>query len=502
MKNIIIKKLLLIMIAILSALHIQAASLINESLLKNVNTDGDETTCAVTGNRKFFIFSRKLKGSDSGDLYFTEFKNGKWTEIKAAADLNSDSDETSPYISPDGKFILFSSDRPGGLKSSNADNPSYDIYYSEKKEGGWEKPELLFGAVNTTDDEFNPYITKEGNILYFTRSQFDDSSKTTIVKVNYKDDSWEDVSTAEISKNPVVDVYMYKKSLYKPGAYLTGFKKGDLTNREVFYSADSVNNISLLTGSPDSINTSGDEISVTELGKDSIVISSNTSGISGSYDFFIKKIIPEAKKETPKNLTLKVEAENYTSTDGIKIKILFFSSLKKNSWPVKTELKSPDQSGMINITADPGIKRVLALPGDSGMKSFSVEFLTHNESITTSTIKVERSEEKIFTIKPVYFTFNSSEIPITDIPYLHDLIDHLRQNKNAKLLLEGYSDGIGSYKANLDISVRRAERIKDYLVKEGIKKSRIKTKGTGYIKDKTADTSQYNRRVETNIILQ
>jgi len=115
-------------------------------------------------------------------------------------------------------------------------------------------------------------------------------------------------------------------------------------------------------------------------------------------------------------------------------------------------------------------------------------------------VKIEPSEEKEFSVKPVYFNFNSTDLLVTDIPYLHQLIEHLRKNADLQISLEGYSDGIGSYKTNLDISLRRAEKIKEYMVKAGIKKDRIRTKGFGYINDINPGTSQNKRRVETIII--
>jgi len=489
MKNAII---LFIFIIIFTTFNVWSAPSINEAFLKNINTDADETSCTLTGNGKLLVFARKPVGSNNGDLFFTEFKNGKWTEVMPLTDLNSDADEMSPHISSDGKLILFSSDRQGSLKDNSVEKPSYDIYYSEKKGDTWEKPVLLFGAVNTRDDEINPHLSKNGKILYFTRVRFNDANNSKIIKVRNKNDSWEDVQTAKISYNSIVDIYMLKSSYFKPGFYITGFKKKNTEKREIFYSDDSGKNIySINGGSP-----SGDEMSICELNKKSLIVSSNENGIEGSYDFYIRKVSGVLKKATPSTFFLKIENNEYENPDGIKIKILYFSSLGKNSWPEKSEIKTPDESGAITLSADPEVKRILVLPGESDMKPFSVEFLTANDSLSTATIKVETAPENDFIIKPVYYEFNSCKLLLKDIPYIHELINYMRENENVSISIEGYSDGIGSYRSNLDISVKRAEKIRDYLIKEGISKDRIETKGHGYVKNKNHDTSQYNRRVE------
>jgi outer membrane protein OmpA-like peptidoglycan-associated protein len=131
------------------------------------------------------------------------------------------------------------------------------------------------------------------------------------------------------------------------------------------------------------------------------------------------------------------------------------------------------------------------------MKAFAYEIFT-TKGITPSTtiIKAEPSSEKEFTARSIFFKFNSADIEIEDIPYIHQLIDHLRADERLNLELNGYSDGIGSYKINMEISVKRVERIKSYLVKFGINESRIKTTGFGHLKNKKGDTFQYNRRVE------
>ena len=526
MKNMIITEITLITALILSVTQIDAAQTINESFLKKINTDGDEAACTITANKKYFLFSRKPKGKDNSDLYFTEFKNGKWSVAAPVSELNSDSDDISPYISPDGKFILFSSNRAGSLKYSSTEKPSYDIYYSEKGRKGWGKPEQLFGAVNSIDDEINPYITKDGKQLFFTRSPGSDKSLTTIIKVIKKDDSWEDIETAAISKNSDIRIYMFKKSLFRPGSYITGYKKNDTAVPRLFFYDDSSNKIVPVNSFTASDKSDDDIISITELDKDSVIISTKSPG-SNNYDFSMKKLTPVKaektvktekkskggktskaeksvkavdKSESPVTLSLKIDSENYTPKSDIKFKALYFDSLKKDSWPEKTEFVIPDSTGTINITANPDIKRVLVLPADESIKTFAVEFLTKKNSMTTQIVKIEPSQEKDIKPKPVYFNFNSCKIEITDITYLHELINYLRQNNKIRLLLEGYSDSAGTDKSNLDISTRRAEIVKEYLVKAGIDKNRIKTKGLGFVKDKSSGTLQSDRRVDFNLI--
>lgn len=490
MKNLII--LILFFIMSLPVVNVLAAPSVNESFLKNINTEADETSCTISANGKLFVFIRKPKNSSNGDIYFTEFKHGKWTEVKPATDLNSDADEMSPFISSDGKLILFSSDRQGSLKDSSAEKPSYDIYYSERKGTGWDKPVLLFGAVNTPDDEINPCLTKNGKVLYFTRVNVSDRTKSTVIKVRNKKDFWEDIQTAEISGNGIVNIYMLKKSDYKSGFYITGSKKTGPGRKKLFYSDDSGKNIFSISDTA----SSGDELTLCELNKKTLVVSSDENGIEGSYDFVIRKVSDSLKKASPSTLHLKIENNGYSNPDGIKIKILYFTSIAKDSWPEKSEIRTPDETGSIIFSADPEIKRILVLPGQPDMKPFNVEFLTENDSISTATIKVEAVTDKEFVLKPVYFEFNSCEMSLKDLPYIHELIDYLRINENIKISIEGYSDGIGTYRSNLDMSIKRAEKVREYLIKKGINKDRIITKGHGYKKDNSPDTSQYNRRVE------
>jgi outer membrane protein OmpA-like peptidoglycan-associated protein len=71
---------------------------------------------------------------------------------------------------------------------------------------------------------------------------------------------------------------------------------------------------------------------------------------------------------------------------------------------------------------------------------------------------------------------------------------------NSKIVIEGYTDARGSKELNLDLSARRAEAVRGYLVSQGVAEDRISAKGLGFANpvapNKTASGRAENRRVE------
>lgn len=467
---------------------------IDKNFLKIINTDGDETSCTISPDRKLIIFARKPKGAENSDLYMTEFKGGKWSEPVPAAELNSDADELSPFMSRDGKKLFFSSNRQGSLKSGSAAKPSYDIYYSDRKDGKWSRPEQLYGVVNTMGDELYPSLTSDGTAIYFTRISHEAVTRSAIVKVIKKSDFWEDVQTARITGDSTISISAAARSSNRDVYILSGYKNGS-PSRDIFFSPISEGNGAIPTGDP-ALNSEGDEASFCELSSSEIIIATNNGGIGGSYDLLLKKISKSvATAITRSDILIKTEAGNYKTSENVNIQLLFFNSIKTGIEPVRRETKQPDSNGDIKLSVSSDIKRILAIPGNSDMKEFALEIFPGKGAITPF-IAIKQKSEKEFKIRPVYFDFNSSDIQVTDIPYMHELIEYLRINSSLNLHIDGYADGIGSYHSNRNISLARAEAVREYLVKRGVDKNRIKTAGNGFVKGEALDTSQYNRRVE------
>lgn len=83
---------------------------------------------------------------------------------------------------------------------------------------------------------------------------------------------------------------------------------------------------------------------------------------------------------------------------------------------------------------------------------------------------------------------------------LDNIVKILKNNPGLNIRIEGHTDNVGPKEYNINLSKKRAQSIKDYLVKEGIGQSRITTNGLGYSQpiadNDTPEGRALNRRTE------
>jgi outer membrane protein OmpA-like peptidoglycan-associated protein len=105
----------------------------------------------------------------------------------------------------------------------------------------------------------------------------------------------------------------------------------------------------------------------------------------------------------------------------------------------------------------------------------------------------------------VNFDFDKSNIREEDKAKLQEAVDFVKKYPGAKVRLEGHTDSIGTEQYNQALSERRAESVKNYLVKEGAAEE-SKTTAIGYgesrpvAPNKTEEGRAKNRRVEILIL--
>jgi outer membrane protein OmpA-like peptidoglycan-associated protein len=101
----------------------------------------------------------------------------------------------------------------------------------------------------------------------------------------------------------------------------------------------------------------------------------------------------------------------------------------------------------------------------------------------------------------IYFDVNKDVVKPESYGTLKAIADVLKENADVRIRIVGHTDSDGADAANLDLSKRRAESVKDELAKTfGIDAGRMETDGKGETQPVAANDNQtnkaLNRRVE------
>jgi hypothetical protein len=119
---------------------------------------------SIAGDGKTVVFAaHRSDAIGDVDLYIGELAGGKIINVaNLGSRVNTKGWESHPCISNDGNTIYFASDRKGGYGRT-------DIWKTTRDgSGSWGEAENLGPTVNTSKDERSPFITPDGGTLYFS----------------------------------------------------------------------------------------------------------------------------------------------------------------------------------------------------------------------------------------------------------------------------------------------------------------------------------------------
>jgi len=126
-------------------------------------------------SRRFRNSSGIFRGTLSGDEIIS---------IQPFKYNNPDYNAGKLSVSPDGKYLFFASDMPGGMGGS-------DIYYCESADGEWLEPVNLGRLVNSSDADNYPFMHSSGR-LFFSSGRQGGAGGLDVWYTVFADSSWED----------------------------------------------------------------------------------------------------------------------------------------------------------------------------------------------------------------------------------------------------------------------------------------------------------------------
>jgi len=376
-----------------------------------------------------------------GEDYDTTFL--AWSPLKnLGTNINGPQTwEAQPSLSGDGKTLYFASARPGGYGK-------IDIYYSKRNEdGSWSKAENMGKPVNSSESDKSPFIHTDSRTFYFVSESSD----------------------------------------YRWGA--GGF--------DIFYTQQ--NEETLIWEEPKNI---GYPIN-TEEAEESLIVS-----VDGHYGYFSSKRkeglggkdifyfeIPEEAK--PDKIVLAKGKGSFGTEGGENTKMILRD---ENGNKKEQDFSLGDDGDFIAIVNVEDVKGDALLEIQTEGGAFE-SLLISEEDMGNTVIKQKEIEVKpiekgdAYTLNDIHFESNSSKIKETSKIVLDGFIDWLLINKELNIEIQGHTDDIGSDKANLALSMDRSFSVMEYLLLNGINKSRLKFKGYGESNPKVPNSSSKSRAV-------
>lgn len=118
---------------------------------------------AVARNGNLYFFSCRDEGLGGCDIYLSKWVNDQYQPPENLGPaVNSEKHDWDAFIAPDESYIIFSSqDRSDSLGDQ-------DLYISFQKDDGWTKAKNLGSRVNSYSSEICPSVTPDGKYLFFT----------------------------------------------------------------------------------------------------------------------------------------------------------------------------------------------------------------------------------------------------------------------------------------------------------------------------------------------
>jgi hypothetical protein len=117
-------------------------------------TDGDNFTIEL-----YFVSDRQAE-KYATEIYMLKNTNGVWQETATplAQGINTEGRETTPFVSPDGQWLIFASDTHPGMGG-------YDLFYCHLEDDKWSAPQNLGAQINTSLDDTHLQIDWKNNKL-------------------------------------------------------------------------------------------------------------------------------------------------------------------------------------------------------------------------------------------------------------------------------------------------------------------------------------------------
>ncbi|MBL4654957.1 MAG: OmpA family protein, partial [Bacteroidia bacterium] len=388
--------------------------------------------------------------------------------------INTKHREPSACFSYDGKTIYFVSNKPGGYGGR-------DIYKSTlDKKGKWGKSQNLGAVINSPYDEEGIFMQSDGKTFYFSSKGHTTMGGYDIFKSLLVDGKWTEPENLGYPVNtPDDDVYFVISASGKHGYYASA-KKGGVGEKDIYM--------------------------ITFLGPEKPLVLNTEDNLLASITTTISEALiePVVEVKTSSITILKGVVQDAVTQKVLEAEI---EIVDNDIGEVIASFASNSKTGKYLITLPSGKNYGIAVKAEGYLfhsENFDIKLSTEYQEIIKNVDLKRIAVGSNIVLRNIFFDFDKATLRPESKAELLRLIKLLNDVSSMRIEISGHTDSRGSDEYNEKLSHSRAKSVVDYLIKEGIKSSRLEYKGYGESQplatNDTEEGRQFNRRTEFKIL--
>ncbi|NJC27228.1 OmpA family protein [Neolewinella antarctica] len=195
---------------------------------------GEQGPVCFTQDDGVIYFTRTLAGgAENGAAgkasvgLFSAYDDGSdWAAIRPLPHNDPDFTNQHPTLTPDGRRLFFSSNRPGGFGG-------YDLYFADYRDGNWGAAINLGAEVNTDGNEAFPHVHLSGN-LFFASDGHPGLGGYDLFRIDVGGRAWGELVSLPAPINSAADDITFVLNATATTAYLASNRPGGLGNDDIY----------------------------------------------------------------------------------------------------------------------------------------------------------------------------------------------------------------------------------------------------------------------------
>jgi len=475
-----------------------------------INTEANEYFPCLTADNQTLLITRLLPDRRSAtgrqeDFFMSKKQNGVWSQAAAIGlPINTANNEGAPTLSVDGNILFFiACENVYGYGEGRQGLGSCDIFRAERMGDGWMPPENIGEPVNSRNWESQPSFSSDGKTLYFVSNRGGGYNiwQTTLQEAGL----WS--QPAKLGPNINTDADESSVFIHPDNRTLYFASNGHpgMGGMDIFMSSpDSTGNWGKPVNLGYPINTRDDDncLTISSDGTTAFFASDREGGYGGLdiYSFELYEEVRPNKVTYMKGVVFDAETDQKLEAR--------FELIDLATGKTAVESNSNPGNGEFLVCLPGNTNYALNVSRD-GYLFFSENFSLSGDNTSSDPFLKDvplhriRAGEKVV-MKNIFFETDKYDLLPESVVELGKLAGFLKKNQSVRIEISGHTDNVGTPEYNQALSENRARAVYDYLIQEGIDKSRLSYKGYGLTQPLDTNDTELgranNRRTEFRIL--